>query len=244
MKTLSGVSILTHDVASLSAFYRDLLQMDPLEDGPQYSAFTANDGTVLSMFAFEAMRQLAPETPFGELGRFTLEFQVDDPDAEYARLLERGVQIVHPPETYPWGNRAIWFNDPDGNRISFFRVLHPLEQPDLKTRLRIYFQRLLNEKDLSVCEEMLAEGYVDHDAPPGMQRAETVLYVANLLADYPDMHVDIQRVVEEGNQAAAHITWHAQHAQTGATYHREGMVFLRFDEQGRIAERWSVYHQP
>ena len=52
-----------------------------------------------------------------------LEFQVDDVDAEYARLrnLDRlAIEFVMPPRTLEWGNRSIYFRDLDGNLINFF----------------------------------------------------------------------------------------------------------------------------
>jgi catechol 2,3-dioxygenase-like lactoylglutathione lyase family enzyme len=38
-----------------------------------------------------------------------------DIDATYQTLVERGVQFRHPPEAMPWGTKATWFSDPDGN---------------------------------------------------------------------------------------------------------------------------------
>jgi catechol 2,3-dioxygenase-like lactoylglutathione lyase family enzyme len=52
-----------------------------------------------------------------------LEFRVHDVDAEYARLRsiqEPGIEFVMPPMTLSWGNRSIYFRDPDGNLINIF----------------------------------------------------------------------------------------------------------------------------
>jgi catechol 2,3-dioxygenase-like lactoylglutathione lyase family enzyme len=52
-----------------------------------------------------------------------LEFQVDDVDAEYARLNQLDqlkIDFVLAPTTLPWGNRSIYFRDPDGNLVNFF----------------------------------------------------------------------------------------------------------------------------
>ncbi|MBV9580788.1 MAG: VOC family protein, partial [Chloroflexi bacterium] len=56
-------------------------------------------------------------------GGVMLEFHVDDADAEYARLQHLPnvtVDFVLTPTTLPWGNRSIYFRDPDGNLINFF----------------------------------------------------------------------------------------------------------------------------
>jgi uncharacterized glyoxalase superfamily protein PhnB len=31
-----------------------------------------------------------------------------------------GIKMVKPPQTHPWGARAFWFRDPDGNIVDFF----------------------------------------------------------------------------------------------------------------------------
>ena len=49
-----------------------------------------------------------------------LEFQVADVDQEYERLQSLSVEWVKPPTTQPWGNRSIYFRDPDGNLINFY----------------------------------------------------------------------------------------------------------------------------
>jgi uncharacterized glyoxalase superfamily protein PhnB len=48
-----------------------------------------------------------------------LEFQVDDVDAEFARL-KAEVQVVLEPKTMPWGNRAAQFRDPEGSLVSIY----------------------------------------------------------------------------------------------------------------------------
>ena len=48
-----------------------------------------------------------------------LEFQVDNVDAEFARL-KAEVQVVLEPKTMPWGNRAAQFRDPEGSLVSMY----------------------------------------------------------------------------------------------------------------------------
>ncbi len=48
-----------------------------------------------------------------------LEFQVDDVDAERARLGD-SVPVLQEPVTMPWGNRAMMLADPDGNRVNLY----------------------------------------------------------------------------------------------------------------------------
>ena len=48
-----------------------------------------------------------------------IEFQVDDVDAEFARLKDK-VEVVHEPKMMPWGNRATQFRDPEGTLVGMY----------------------------------------------------------------------------------------------------------------------------
>ncbi len=48
-----------------------------------------------------------------------IEFQVDDIDAEYARLKDK-VALVHEMKMMPWGNKTFQFRDPEGTAVSLY----------------------------------------------------------------------------------------------------------------------------
>jgi predicted enzyme related to lactoylglutathione lyase len=48
-----------------------------------------------------------------------IEFQVDDVEAEFARLKDE-VEVVHAPKMMPWGNRAAQFRDPEGTLVGLY----------------------------------------------------------------------------------------------------------------------------
>jgi predicted SnoaL-like aldol condensation-catalyzing enzyme len=112
-----------------------------------------------------------------------------------------------------------------------------------KVLVREYFQRLLNAKDLSVCDAMLSSDYVDHDAPsdtpPGPKGTKE--FVARFLEEYPDIRVDIKDILAEGNKVAARIVWHGNHRESGEKFHQMGIVILQLNDKGQLAERWSAY---
>ena len=56
---------------------------------------------------------------------FELQLLVDDVDAEYERLLARGVTFDGPPEDMWWGARHAFFKDPDGYGLTLYK---PTEQ--------------------------------------------------------------------------------------------------------------------
>lgn len=106
-----------------------------------------------------------------------------------------------------------------------------------------YFDRLLNEKDFSVCDEMLAPDYVDHDAPSGSPTGPKPVkeFVAGFLDTYPDMRVEILEILSAKNKAAARLIWRGHHHITGELYHQVGIIILHLNDRGQFVERWSVY---
>ena len=48
-----------------------------------------------------------------------VEFQVDDVEAEFARLKDQ-VEGVHEPRLMPWGNCAAQFRDPEGTLVGLY----------------------------------------------------------------------------------------------------------------------------
>jgi catechol 2,3-dioxygenase-like lactoylglutathione lyase family enzyme len=56
-------------------------------------------------------------------GGIMLEFEVDNVDAEFAHLKARSqlaIDFIISPTTMAWGNRSIYFRDPDGNLVNLF----------------------------------------------------------------------------------------------------------------------------
>lgn len=49
-----------------------------------------------------------------------IEFEVEDVEAEFARLQPEAEDVVLAPTTMPWGNRSAIVRDPDGNVVNLF----------------------------------------------------------------------------------------------------------------------------
>jgi catechol 2,3-dioxygenase-like lactoylglutathione lyase family enzyme len=123
MATLTYACVLTRDIENLAKFYREVLNMDPQWNGA-YAEFGTGP-TSLCLWATDAYVEIAGPAylPAAGTGRTMLEFQVDDVDAEYARLQQLSqvaVEFIIPPRTMEWGNRSIYFRDPDGNLVNLF----------------------------------------------------------------------------------------------------------------------------
>jgi len=229
-------------VRKLSNFYRDVLQID-FEGDDNFAQFSA-EGAQLSLFTFQGMEQMAPGSMAGAgYGGCTLEFEVEDVDREFERLIKLNIPIVKPPTTQPWGLRSVWFRDPDGNIVNFYARVNGGGPTTASEVVREYFHRLLNERDLSVCDELLSSDYRDHDAPDGTPPGpeNTRDFVAGFLDDYPNLKVDIEDLFAEGTRVAARIVWHGNRRETGDVFHQMGVVIMRVNENGQITERWSAY---
>src|SRR5580765_699036 len=104
---VNGICIVTDDVARLRSFYAEALRAEA-EGDDTFTAFHT-DGAALSLFSTAGMEKMAPGSlAQAGVGRYTLEIEVDDVDAEFDRLNKLGCVVVKPPTTQSWGRRSVW----------------------------------------------------------------------------------------------------------------------------------------
>ena len=62
----------------------------------------------------------------------------------------------------------------------------------------------INQKNLSVLDEVIAADAVDHAAPPGMPptRETAKQFLGKLVAAFPDCHYTVEFTVAEGDRVA------------------------------------------
>jgi catechol 2,3-dioxygenase-like lactoylglutathione lyase family enzyme len=117
---LTHVCVITGNVARLRDFYAQVLQMAPTTDRAEYVEFALN-GSALSFYDANAFQEYAQDAALpGRNRSVMIEFRVDDVDAEYERLLQLQIDWVKPPSTQPWGNRSMYFRDPDGSLVNVY----------------------------------------------------------------------------------------------------------------------------
>lgn len=101
-------NIFVSSIPEAISFYRDVLglKLDHADESHGYASFNAG-----------AISFGVAQTDDTDLvGRHTgLGFIVDDINATYESLVERGVEFEMPPTKQPWGGTLALFADPDGN---------------------------------------------------------------------------------------------------------------------------------
>lgn len=114
---------------------------------------------------------------------------------------------------------------------------------DCKAIALEYFDKLLNEKDISVCDRLLSDDYTDSDVPEGTPPGpnEPKEYVSNFISTYPDIKVTVKDAIAEDNKAALRIIWYGTNKETEEKLHKMGNIILIFNDKGQIKRRWSAY---
>ena len=110
-----------------------------------------------------------------------------------------------------------------------------------KTVQRRIIDELINQKNLDLADELFSEDHELHPealgvgrGPEGMKRA-----FAGLHEEFPDVHVEIESIVAEGDMVAVRLTFSGTHAPSGDRATWPEMVFARFSE-GKAVESWEV----
>ena len=106
------------DYAASVAFYRDDLGL-PLDHDWDYGPGDA--GSVFHAGA--GMIEIFSAAPGVEVARpqgVSMLIQVDDVDAFYRHAQERGLKVLLEPTTFPWGQRVLRLEDPDGIIVALF----------------------------------------------------------------------------------------------------------------------------
>jgi len=119
---LRAARIVTRDVAGLARFYQRVTGVTAVGSDEYVELRMA--GARLAISSENAVRLFGAAPAEWATNRpWVLDFEVEDVDAERARLDGLVVDWVLEPSTQPWGNRSMLFRDPDGNLINFFAPL-------------------------------------------------------------------------------------------------------------------------
>ncbi len=116
---LASTRIVTKDVPALARFYEAVTGIAPV--GNEDFVEVRTSGSVLAICSERSVvKDNASAAVAGENRSVILEFEVEDVDAEQARLQPMIGEWVLEPTTQAWGNRSMLFRDPEGNLINVY----------------------------------------------------------------------------------------------------------------------------
>lgn len=110
------------------------------------------------------------------------------------------------------------------------------------------FERLFNQGELALADELVSADFLNHDAPPDAPRGPSGLrwIVTMLRTAFPDIHYDTLEVIAEDDKVAARTTMQGTHTgpfmsipPTGRRFVQEQIHILRFVD-GKAVEHWAV----
>ena len=110
-----------------------------------------------------------------------------------------------------------------------------------KAAQRRIIEEIINRKNLDLADELFSEEHELHPeatgvvrGPEGMKRA-----FAGLHEEFPDVQVEIEDMVAEGDVVAVRLTFSGTHAPSGERATWPEMIFARCSG-GKAVESWEV----
>lgn len=121
-----NAGIITADLAATKSFYQDFLDFGVSFENDFYLLLhTPNQQAQLSfLLPHHPTQQPLFQQPFQGQGMY-LTIEVDDVDAVYERLKEKGVEIKIDIRDEPWGDRHFAIEDPNGIGIDMVTYTKP-----------------------------------------------------------------------------------------------------------------------
>jgi lactoylglutathione lyase len=118
IRKVNAVVLFVQDLDRSMRFYRDTLDLDVVVSDDVSFAFRMEGQDFAIVKLSEGMNMLNEEVLALKQGaghRVMLCADVEDVDATYESLTAKGVIFIKPPIDQPWGWRAAYFADPEGN---------------------------------------------------------------------------------------------------------------------------------
>jgi steroid delta-isomerase-like uncharacterized protein len=118
-----------------------------------------------------------------------------------------------------------------------------------KETIKRFYAEVIGQGRPEVVDELMAHDFVHHgDALfPYIGGSDAIKAgVMGVKNAYPDGHTDVVDMVGEGDVVVARLEWHGTHlgpfmgAQpSGQVHHWAGISTYRFNDDGKIIERWA-----
>jgi len=122
-----------------------------------------------------------------------------------------------------------------------------------KATIRRLFDEVINTGRLDLCPRYLADDRIDHQdygLPPGAANGHAGFQrvLGEFLKAFPDLHLEIEFMIGEGDHLMAMVTTTGTHKgafnglpPTGRSFRVNSSDIFRFDEQGKVSDHWGVF---
>lgn len=117
--------LMTNEVATTAAFYREHFGFEALFSSDWYVHLQLPADASVNLAVLDGQHETIPESARGCASGVILNFEVDDPDAVYARLQAAGLPMLLPLRDEPFGQRHFITSDPNGVLIDIVKPIPP-----------------------------------------------------------------------------------------------------------------------
>jgi predicted enzyme related to lactoylglutathione lyase len=115
----ASTRLVARDIKALVGFYEKLTGQNAEWLAPVFAEIVTPAAT-LAFGAAETVALFKEGSAEPASNRSAIvEFQVEDVEAEFARLKD-DLEVVHAPKMMPWGNCAAQFRDPEGTLVGMY----------------------------------------------------------------------------------------------------------------------------
>lgn len=117
--------IMTGDVAGTARFYKDYFRFKPAFENEWYVHLTSTEDETINLAVLAGDHETIPAEGRGRVSGLLLNFEVEDVDAEHARLSAAGLPILLSLRDEAFGQRHFITSDPNGVLIDIIKPIPP-----------------------------------------------------------------------------------------------------------------------